>query len=326
MGDATLFALACQATATLVRLDERLRAAPSSIAAGFLARAFVHEAAASSRLDGALVAVDDLLLLDRESLDRPADPELGRAKGHLEMLRSAARRHPNQLFTPRRLIAVASLRLTRAADRPAAAMPDWLRERSAEPDEIRRSLERALAPEAVTGWNRQPALVAAADLLARWHAGSAAATLIGGGAGRILAASWPRRAGLTAPLLLLPSIGFLGYAASYRPEGRAGATPRWTRAFLEAAQRAAEWGLRRLAALETAAERLRARCQGERRTSRLPALADLLIASPALFPRRAAAELAISPVAARGMLEELRRQSVAREITGRSSFRLYDIV
>src|SRR4051812_32395460 len=115
------------ASAALARLDDRLAGSPAAVLEGWPVRAFIHEAAASARLNGDIVDADDLRLADAGALDRPPDPELGQALLVLQMIRSAARRHPRQMFTPLRLISLTRLRLNRGD--PDPRLPVWLQDR-----------------------------------------------------------------------------------------------------------------------------------------------------------------------------------------------------
>ncbi len=312
-------ALLAAATAALVRLDERLAASVPAVALGWRARALIHEAAASARLSGLVVDALDLLLFDGDALDRVPDSELAEAVRLLALLRAAARRRPGRLFTPRRLVALTRARLTTA--RGIADGLDWLQERLTDPEQARRCLEAALAPDALASWRVQSPLSAAASVLAGWH-GSGAAQALGDGPGRILAAAWPARTGLTQGLMLMPSMGFLGHSATYRPQASPGS---WTRAFLEAAERAAAWGLELHQRLATGHARLAAASQPRRRTSHLPALAALLTAQPSLTPTGAARALDISASAARTLLDDLLARGLVREVSRRGSFRVFTL-
>jgi|GEM_PF-5526762 len=237
--------LLATASAGLARLDEALRRSSEAVRDGWRARALIDEAAASARLDDRLVSPEDLLLFDAEVLDRIADSDLGTAHRILGLLRAACRRSPRHLFTPRRLMALAGRR-PRPDPAPAApaGLPPWLAGRLTRPEDIRPALERVLCPQTVNAWRRQPALLAAADLLACWHE-AGAADVIGTAAGRVLASAWPARCGLTLGLVLMPAGGFRGHAGTYRPGREAG----WTGAFLAAVGRTAAAGLARLDAL-----------------------------------------------------------------------------
>jgi len=130
------------ASAALARLDDRLAGSAPALVEGWRARAFIHEAAASARLNGDFADADELRLADAGALDRPPDPELGQALLVLQMIRSAGRRHPRQMFTPLRLISLTRLRLNRSD--PDHRLPAWLQDRLSEPGEIRASLGKAL--------------------------------------------------------------------------------------------------------------------------------------------------------------------------------------
>ena len=224
-------------TVALARLDERLTHAPSPVLEGWTRRALVHEAAASLRLDGYYVTAQDLMLALHDSLDRAGDPDLGRAVAIHQMLQALIRRNPKNLFEPRRLMALARLRLRSGPAAPESRMPSWLRERMPNPETAQDVLDDALAPGAVAGWVPLPALAGCAAVIGRWH-NSGAADRIGGAGGRALAMAWARRAGLTPILWLLPSIGFLGRAYDYRPDIEGA----WTGRFLDACGDAVSWG------------------------------------------------------------------------------------
>jgi hypothetical protein len=234
-----VWALLVAASVALVRLDERINRASPAVKSGWLSRALIHEATASLRLEGCYVRPQDLMLSVCSSLDRPGDLDLGRVVNAHQMLLSLARRNPKNLFQSRRLIALTRLRLRGGSNSSDPRLPVWLLERMQNTEASRIAIEDALAPYAVAAWQRQPALAACAGVLSRWH-NSGAASCIGGASGRALAMAWACRAGLVSGYWLMPSIGFLGRAADYRPDNEAG----WTGLFLRAVIEAAEWGLK----------------------------------------------------------------------------------
>jgi hypothetical protein len=306
------------ASAALARLDDRLAGSAPAVVGGWRARAFIHEAAASARLNGDFADADELRLADAGALDRPPNPELGQALLVLQMIRSAGRRHPRQMFTPLRLISLTRLRLNRSD--PDPRLPVWLQDRLSEPGEIRASLGKALDPVAVERWKTEAPLMAAADIIHRWH-DARAAERVGAAAGRVLASAWPARSGATHGLVLMPSVGFLGHASEYRPDwGR-----RWTGAFLRASLRSAEWGLRLHTDLALVRRRLLESAGGRRATSRLPALIDRLVAVPSLSAAQAAVTLGMTDRASRSLLEDLHAGGMIREVSGRGSFRVYAV-
>ena len=312
-------ALLTAVTAAVARLDERLAQAPAAVAQGWRARMLIEEAAASARLNGDHADATDLLLFEADALDGIPSAVLSRALLILQMLRAIARRSPRQLFTPRRLIAFGRLRLSGPEGDPAP-LPAWLAERLGPPEEIARSLGRALDPRRIAAWQAAPALMAAADLVAGWH-DSGAADRIGAAPGRALAAVWLIRAGLTTGLTVMPSVGFTRHAATYRPEGG----PAWTRAFLEAVMRMAGRGLELQAGLAGCHGRLMAAAAGRRQNSRMPAVAELLVAEPAVHGRQVAERLGMTGNGARLALDALHGRGLIREISGRDAFRVFAV-
>jgi hypothetical protein len=61
----------------------------------------------------------------------------------------------------------------------------------------------------------------------------------------------------------------------------------------------------------------------EDRRSHLPAAVECLIASMIVTPKQLAAELAVTDQAATGMLRQVQAAGIAREATGRQSFRAF---
>jgi hypothetical protein len=279
----------------------------------------VQEASATARLDEVYVEPEDLLLLEYDSLDGLLSQDLWRASQGLVILRGVARRRPRRLFTARRLMAAARLRLNDRGEERGAT-PAWLEDHLGDAEERRKSLEAALEPRALAGLSEEPAIVGAAIFLARWHA-TGAADSIGGILGRALAAAWLRRTGLTRYPVLLLALGFVGRADAYRPDD-GGA---WIGRFAEAASRGTELGIGLLRRLTEAERRLGEVARPRRGTSRLPMLVGHLLAEPATNASSAAAACGVSATAARMLLQELARLGAIRELTGRKSFRLYGV-
>jgi hypothetical protein len=304
----------------LARLDERLATAAPPVRAGWINRALIHEAVASLRLNGSYVAPNDLMLMLADTLDRLHDQDLGRAVEIHRMLTTLMRRNPKHLFKPRRLMALIRLRVRGNSGSRDERMPEWLRQNMRNPEDMRDALEQALQPTAVTAWGSLPPLDAAAAIIARWHA-TGAAESIGAAPGRALAMGWVHRTGLTSAYYLAPSVGFLGHAAEYRPDVDA----RWRKNFPEACERAAVWGLKLHGRLASSYRRMHEAVPGQRTTSRMAALIDLLVASPALSADKAAQSLRITRHAARGLLGRLEKKGLVNELTGRGSFRLYGL-
>ena len=89
--------------------------------------------------------------------------------------------------------------------------------------------------------------------------------------------------------------------------------------FLEDVTAAAERGHKDLDRLTLAREVLGVQLKGRRSTSRLPALADLILSRPLVSVPLAAKELNVSPQAVEGMMGQL--GASARELTGRGRYR-----
>ncbi len=306
------------ASIALTRLDERLRASPSSIRKGWIRRALLHEAAASVRLEGHYVPVSDLLLALHDTLDRVGDQDLSRALETHQMLGAFLRRNPRHLYTPRRLVALARLRL-RAPTADLPSLPEWLSDRSFTAEEMRAALDRALPPGIVDTWSSLPALEGAASIIAAWHR-SSAATMISGTAGRALSMAWPYRQGLTSGYYLMPAIGFLGHAHAYRPD-----MGQWSAQFREGCLRAADWGLKLHARLVSACGSLNEFAPPRRSTSHLPGLSTLLIERPAVGANDVAKALDLTSHGGRALLLQLHDRGLIQEVTGRRSFRLYAV-
>ena len=306
------------ATAALIRLDERIAGAPDHLAQGWMARTLIREAAANARLDGEAVDPDEVLLADRDTIGRAGDPGLHTATQALDMLRSAARRSPRQMFTPRRLAAIASLRLVTPRARQQGALPDWVRDRVATPEQVMESLADALDPAALGRLSRHPPLVGAALFLARWSA-TRAVDRVGKAPGRVLAAAWLRRNGFLLGATATVAIGFVGRRNDYVPDD----SPAWINAFLEAVERAARSGLMLFDGLSDAERAAHRSHRPKRKSSRMPDAIRLLAAEPGLDAEDLASKLKMTGQASRDMLERLERTGHVREITGRSSFRLF---
>ena len=118
----------------------------------------------------------------------------------------------------------------------------------------------------------------------------------------------------------LPCLNVGLRAVPWEVRRRKGREPRLGAA-LAAIKAAAEWGLAECDRLAAARERLERRCRGKRGNSRLPALADLVVARPFVTATIAAAELEISPRAALDMIAALD----LRELTGRGRFRAWGV-
>ena len=121
-------------------------------------------------------------------------------------------------------------------------------------------------------------------------------------------------------LVHLPCIN-VGLRALPREERRHKERDKRLRAILAALKAAADWSLAEHDRLAAARVRLDRRCRGRRGHSRLPLLADLVVAKPFVTANIAAVELGVSARAACDMMRALN----LRELTGRGRFRAWGV-
>jgi hypothetical protein len=138
------------------------------------------------------------------------------------------------------------------------------------------------------------------------------------GHGRLMAAALLKVRGKTGSHLTIWSVGA---RAIPRASRRNRNTLVRYAAGLDALVAAAEEGMRHHDTWLTAKRLLERKARGRRSTSHLPALINLLIATPTVSAAMISAELGISQRAALGLITELG----VREITGRGRFRAWGI-
>jgi hypothetical protein len=97
----------------------------------------------------------------------------------------------------------------------------------------------------------------------------------------------------------------------------------WPVAFLHLVAESTRMGARELDRLTAAAAAGRELAAGADRRSRLADAVAALLAAPALTPKALAARLKVAPQTGTALLRELQANGVARELTGRGSFRAF---
>jgi len=295
----------------LLRLDERLKSSPFS--EGFASRADFHEACATRWMQGELVHLEDLVLLDANTNRRMVDQETSHAWTMVRMRRLARRRPIEWLMSDEGILGLESTRRARggADDHELDELiyePDW------------NEAQRLLAWRTAIGEvDKLPALIGAAVAWDQWlrlepiQHGSA-------------------RAGLMAALVLrskaktkhhLAAIDLGGRHARYRRAGHHQPSER-IMGFLEWVETAASVGYKELDRLSLAHKVMSLKLTGRRKNSRLRELVDLFISHPVVTVPMAAKALRITTRAADLMIREI--GSVPRELTGRGRYKAWGVL
>jgi hypothetical protein len=280
----------------VARVDERLRRSP--LCDGLNNRLLYMEACATARLEGDLVHLDDLVLFDAGVFKGALSPALSRAFFTLQTWRRA-RQHPPatllQLGRPGQWSDENPISL----DPPTDRLSKW-RACLRYTDRLPPTFAAATAADAWLRLDPEPG--------AAWRA-------------PLLAALVLRARGKT-PSLLLPVN--TGRKATTHPFNASQGASERIAAILTWIAAAAGEAARDLDSL-LLAERLYAPLLArQRRHSRLGKLVDLLLSSPVVSIPFAAHSLGVSPQAILKMLARL--GPPARELTGRSRYRVWGIV
>jgi hypothetical protein len=341
----------------LARLDERVRASP--IAEGFVSRTHFQDACACLWLAGELVLLEDLVLHDARMDVRSPTHEVTRAQAVLRARRQIAAAAPDWALSPDGLKILRGdgelgTEATRAGEGADGA--DAAREASAaaadplagELAALDRALERSAkilsrdgaragalrdpliydpdweGDEKLEAWRRaataaqaEPPLLAAALLWVSWESNpplERQAWL-----GNLLVSATLRARNKTRSHLCCVNSAL----RLVRREKR-GSPDRATRliAFLAAIAAGAEAGMADHDRWLLARRRLEGKLKGRRSSSRLPALAEFILARPIASAGMIAGELGVTPRAAQDMVAELG----LREITGRGRYRAWGIL
>jgi hypothetical protein len=284
--------LLVRAHAMAARLDEALDRADPALRAGWIERAAIREAVACGRLDGIFVTPGRLIgvALEAEPDDMRPLPEDYEIAGRLTLLRSLLRPQA----AARRPWTVVERALRRIAHRRATYGDPALR--------------NALALFHSMDYTNQPALVGA-FVLAR------DLTSIDPKLARRAALLWAQRPDLAGGTRH-PCFCFEMVPIDWHRHRDAGAI------FLRAAEEAAHRGLNHLTRLERLFERMAGIKPGNAR-SRTREVARLLISRPGLSAKFGAARLGLSIAGFNLALTPLRRAGLARDLSGRRSYRVW---
>ena len=178
------------------------------------------------------------------------------------------------------------------------------------------------------GWLRTgegvPALLAAAGAAARWMREAGEGDL---------ARPEPQQAIFLATVLLkrrrrlaqVPLVFWSGARPGERLPRPTGDPAAWPGLFLARVAAAARRGLEVLDRLEAAQAKLAALTEGSRRSSSLPAAAELVLRRPIVTAPQLAKDLGLTHQGALLILARLREARILQEVTGRGSFRAYGI-
>ena len=294
---------------SLARLDQVL--AMSDVRDAWAARADVAEAAASAWLDGAAVAIEDLVLHDADTASSLPTLALFKARSVLLARRALERRAPADVLTVPGILELHVRRRRQEAAEPLC--PN-------DPDP--REAER------VAAWLHLTADLAALPTLPAaalaFHAWSADPPVRHGGVlGRLLVPVMLRARGKTRHHTLAFAIGL----QNVWPRPQRGTPPeKAIAAILDAIANTAVHGLEAHHRLMLARTALARPLVGRRRSSRLAALAALLLRHPVISAPMAARQLGLSQRGATLLIDELVRAGCVRERTGRTRYRAFSLL
>lgn len=347
-----------QATAALVRLDERL--AHSPIRDGFLERQNFHDAAAALWIEGELVQQEDLVLHDARMDPRAPTHELTRAHAVLRARRRIFAHPPGWALGPglRQLTGRSNGTVSPegsqggegAGDDKSLIWPDTPTQQFAEVDALLARSTKALADidadrRAGKLADDRPFLVYDLDWdedarLAQWQAVLQAtnslpavlraALLIDAWAeievlqhaawlGPLLAAALLRQSGTTINHLAGLFVGLRAVPRNLRC-----ARDRTVRllAMIDAITEAASTGLKEHDRLMMARGQIERRLRKRRKSSKLPQLVELVMARPLVSTTLVQEELNLTKQGAINLISELG----LRELTGRKRYQAWGIV
>ena len=330
------------ASDAMVRLDERM-SRDEILAEGTQARAHFRDACACLWLEGELVHLEDLVLHDEAMDIRAPTTEVVRAAALLRA-RRAIRRHPPGWALSDQGLAVLRGRKPKTELVPADA--DDSDGELADVDALLERTDRALERPGLLAlqqaglflddeWDEglrvkdwQAVVRATADLPALLAAAFAWDAWIAiepyrrqNYLGNLLVASLLRARGKSSCHLTTLNLGIR--SIDYRRRPKDDLVTRLV-GFLRASKAAADAGLKDIAQLSMAKQRMSAKLKGSRANSRLPDLIGLFLSKPLVNVPAAAKAMKVTPQAVEGMIKAL-GTALPREVTGRSRYRAWGI-
>lgn len=344
-----------EATAALVRFDERIARSP--VGEGLFQRFHFADACASLWIDGELVHLDDLVLHDAGQDTRAPSHELTIAADVLRQRRRIASNRPDWAFTPEGLRSIRGMRAdeglpapeTKALASDTPDEPDALDQELAAMDALLNKSELLLRDikrvqvakdtqsdgliydldwdeeDRLAQWLRlmtdtahYPAVLQCAILIDGWN--HMQVLQHGAWLGRLLAAAVLRKRQLATG----PHLPCLNLALKLvKREDRSVREPNQRlKNILYGIQTMAEFGLKEHDRLLLAQRMMSRHLAGRRSSSRLPELIELVLAKPVISTEMVARHLRITQRAALRLIEELN----LREVTGRGRFRAWGIL
>lgn len=294
-----------ETSVSISRFDEQLKI--GLLREGFLSRLWYHEALACELAEGDLVHMEDLVLLDGRVFNGTPYGALSQALQTLRTWQRAAAADPAEV-----------LRSLRPGEFMAA--PD-----TAAGGSIGAAGQAGCDPERLEAWRRTcrqtealPALLAAAIVWDAWLV--LEPDPLGAWRGPLLAALVLKKRGATSQFLLPVDYG--RRFAPYRRDPRDGFVTR-IRGFLSWAESGVAQCAKDLRRLVTAEALLRRVTAGCRKSSKLPALVDLLLARPLVSVPLACRMLKVKKQSVLKMIPRL--GSHVQEATGRSRYRVWSL-
>ncbi len=302
----------------LARLEQQLLS--SDLRHSWICRADFKEVSALVALEGETVAMEDLVLVDAQSLPSRPSAAWIKAKALLSLRRQIGRAGPAKTLTVEGLLALEQ-RLTEILDEGEESDGSMEGDRT-EDGRRTASMDRLQRWLDVVGeLESTPAVPAAAMALRVWQRIKPLnryGTEIGLLLAPLLLWHWGKTKGMTVCLAA-------GLQETRRHLDSATPLDAWIRQFCEAVQVAANAGLDEHHSIARGRARLVELLTRHGAGSRLPHLAWLFLNYPALSTRFIKRRLELTAQGSNWLLQELIAEDVVREITGKPKNRVYSL-